>query len=104
MRLYHYLRNPAVWCDELWLLRNIIGKGFLAQLGPLDDVQAAPPLFLWLERTVWLLCGDNIYALRLPPLLAGCGTMLLVVPLGRRCVSLAALPGRCSWWAAQRRS
>jgi hypothetical protein len=92
VRVYHYLRNPPVWCDELWLLRNIVGKTFAELLGPLGDMQAAPPLFLWVEHVVWLLFGPGIYALRLLPLLASCGTVLLLVPLGRRCLRPAALP------------
>jgi hypothetical protein len=92
LRVYQYLCNPPVWCDELWLLRNVVGKSFVEQLGPLSDIQAAPPLFLWVERLVWLLCGDGIFALRAFPLLASCLTMLLLVPLGRRCVRPAALP------------
>jgi hypothetical protein len=92
LRLYHFLRNPPVWCDELWLLRNITGMGFVEQLGPLKDVQAAPPLFLWVERLVWLGFGDNIYMLRLLPLLASCGTILLLLYLGCRWFRAAALP------------
>ena len=92
LRLLHYVRNPPVWCDELWLLRNIIGKSFLELLGPLLDVQAAPPLFLWVEHTLWLIFGDNILVLRVLPLMVSCGMMLLLVPLARHCLRPAALP------------
>jgi hypothetical protein len=92
LRLFHYLRNPAIWCDEVWLLRNIMGKSFLEQLGPLVDRQAAPPLFLWAERGLWIVFGSNLFVLRLLPLLASCGAVLLLVPLGRRCLRDGALP------------
>jgi hypothetical protein len=92
LRLYHYLRNSPVWCDELWILRNIVNKGFLELLGPLSDVQAAPPLFLWIERCVWHMLGSNIYAMRFLPVLASCVGLVLLIPLGRRCLDAAALP------------
>jgi len=92
LRIYRYLLNTPVWCDELWLLRNIVGKGFFEQLGPLTDVQAAPPLFLWLERGMWLAFGPSTYAMRFLPMLASCGVMLLLVPVGRRILSPQALP------------
>lgn len=92
IRAYHYLRNNPVWCDELWILRNIVGKSFLELLGPLTDIQAAPPLFLWIERVVYLLFGPSTYVMRLIPFLASCSAVLLLVPLGRRCLSPRALP------------
>ena len=30
LRLYHYLREPAVWHDEAALILNVIGKNFLS--------------------------------------------------------------------------
>jgi hypothetical protein len=92
LRVIYYTRNQPVWCDELWLLRNIVAKSFRELLGPLSFVQAAPPLFLWLERSIYLLLGDNIFALRSLPLLASCATVVLLVPLARRCLSPEAVP------------
>ncbi len=92
LRIYHFLRNPAVWCDEIWILRNITDKTYIEQLGPLFDIQAAPPLFLWSERSIWLLFGDNIFALRSLPLLASCLGMLLLYRSGRLILSSAAIP------------
>jgi hypothetical protein len=87
LRLYHYLRNPGVWLDELFVLRNVVGKGYLDLLGPLTDDQAAPPLFLWLERTLFLLFGDGTLGMRLLPLIASCGALLLLIPVARRLLS-----------------
>lgn len=92
VRVYHYLLNPGVWMDELFLLRNIVGKTYMELLGPLECDQAAPPLFLWLEHTAWLLLGESTLALRLIPLLASCGAMLLLTPVARSCVRASALP------------
>lgn len=86
VRILHFLSCPPVWCDELWILRNIVSKSFLDLTGTLTDQQAAPPLFLWIERSIWLILGDGIHFLRLPQLLAGCLTVLLIAWTARRCL------------------
>ena len=92
LRVFLYVLNPGVWKDELWLLRNVVSKGYLELLGPLVDDQAAPPLFLWLERTLFLLLGDDPLGLRLVSLLASCATLLVMIPVARRCLSVSAVP------------
>src|SRR5579871_4701248 len=84
LRLFHYARNPSVWHDEAALILNVLGKGFGDLLGPLAYHEAAPPLFLWLERAVSLMLGDNIYSLRLVPLVASCASVVLFADLVRR--------------------
>jgi hypothetical protein len=92
LRVYHYLLNPGVWKDELFLLRNIVGKSYVELLGPLVCDQAAPPLFLWMEHSVWLALGDSTLVLRLIPLLASCGALLLLAPVARACLRAEAVP------------
>lgn len=92
LRVFHFVRNLPVWCDEKWILRNITDKTYIEQLGPLFDIQAAPPLFLWGERSLWLLFGDNIFALRSLPLLASCLGLLLLYRVGRLILTSAAIP------------
>jgi len=92
LRLVHYLRNPSVWHDEAVLLINVLGKSFGALLGHLDYHEAAPPLFLWLERLVALSLGDSTYALRLPAFLASCATLLLIAWVAKRLLPATAVP------------
>jgi hypothetical protein len=92
LRSYHYLRNPSMWHDEAALVVNVLDKDFGQLLGPLLFSEAAPPLFLWVERAVTLVFGDSTYALRLVPYLASCGALLLIVPLARRLLPPAAVP------------
>jgi len=92
LRVYHYLLNPGVWMDELFLLRNIVHKTYGELLGPLACDQAAPPLFLWLEHTVLLTLGDSTLSLRLIPLLASCGALLLLPFVARAVVRAGAAP------------
>ena len=84
VRILHFVADPPVWCDELWILRNVSTKSFAELLGPLTDQQAAPPLFLWLERAVFLMFGDSISALRFPMLAASCLTVVLMCFVARR--------------------
>jgi hypothetical protein len=90
--LYHYGRNPSVWHDEAALIVNVLGKSFWDLLGPLFFAEAAPPLFLWIEKAVALSLGEATYALRLVPLLASCASLLLMVPVARRVLSAQAVP------------
>jgi len=92
LRSYHYLRAPSVWHDEAALIVNVLGKDFTQLLGPLYFIEAAPPGFLWLEKSVCLLLGDGVSSLRLVPFLASCLALLLMVPLCRRVLSPQAVP------------
>lgn len=92
LRLYHYLRNPSMWHDEAALVLNVLDKDFRALLGPLSFSEAAPPLFLWIERAVALGVGDGTYALRLVPFLASCATLLLFAQAACSVLRPAAVP------------
>src|SRR5215471_14779449 len=59
LRLYHYLRDPAMWHDEAALVLNVLDKSYAGLLGPLSFSEAAPPLFLWLEKALAGLLGDG---------------------------------------------
>ncbi len=78
LRGYHYLRGASVWQDEAGVLVNVLSKSWGGLLGRLSLCQAAPPLFLWLEKAVALTLGDGAYAFRFPPFLASCAAMVLL--------------------------
>jgi hypothetical protein len=92
LRLFHYVRNPAVWHDEAALLVNVLEKSYRDLLGPLLFGEAAPPLFLWLERALSQLAGDGTAILRVVPFLASCGALLLLLWAARRCLHPEAVP------------
>jgi hypothetical protein len=92
LRLYHYLRDPSMWHDEAALVLNVLDKGFLRLLGPLSFAEAAPPLFLWIERTVSLVLGDSTYALRLVPFLASCAALWIMIPVAQQTLRPRAVP------------
>jgi len=88
LRAFHYLRCPSVWHDEAALIVNVLGLSFRDMLGPLLHAEAAPPLFLMIERAVVLLFGEGEYALRLVPFLASCLALVLFADLARRTLDL----------------
>ena len=65
LRAYHYLRVPAVWIDEAALIVNVLDKDYASLLGPLHFHEAAPPLFLWLEKAVSTTLGDGPRAIEI---------------------------------------
>ena len=65
IRLRQYFANHSLEVSEAELALNLIGRSFLEFLRPLDLDQAAPILFLWIERLAIMLFGSGELA-RLP--------------------------------------
>lgn len=81
-----YLGAISYWYDEAFVLFNVFRRPFLGLVGAVDCNQAAPVLYLWIERAVYLILGSSELAMRLPAFLAGLAALLLMVPLARRLV------------------
>lgn len=92
LRAVYYLRDPALWHDELYVVYNLLHKGFGELLGPLTFHQAAPPLFLWLEKAALIGLGDSTYALRLPAFAASCVGLCLLGRAAPNLVHRRAVP------------
>lgn len=84
LRAWHWLRTPAVWHDEAALVLNVLQKNFVELWGPLRFSEAAPPLFLWLEKFVSQIAGDGILALRAPAAMGGALALLFTWLVARR--------------------
>jgi hypothetical protein len=89
-RLQQYLDGHSYWYDEAYLLLNIFSRPAGALLGSLADDQAAPPLYLWLLRGLYLALGPGERVMRLPAFAAGLAALALLVPLARQ---VAGQPG-----------
>lgn len=74
----YFLFSPT-WCDEVFLINNIVFKSFLSLFFPLESLQAAPPLFLVLIKLITKIIGAEyeLFALRLLPFLFSCFSVVL---------------------------
>lgn len=84
VRLADFAGRRSLWLDEAMLALNVVTRSLRSLLRPLDYQQAAPPLFLWMEHAMVRLFGVSEVTLRVVPLLAGVGVLILVWRLGIR--------------------
>lgn len=70
LRAKEFFFARSLWMDEARLALNILERGYVALLAPLDFDQAAPPGYLWLTKLSTQLFGTGEKALRLPAFLA----------------------------------
>ncbi|MEX0716369.1 MAG: glycosyltransferase family 39 protein [Planctomycetaceae bacterium] len=90
-RCVRYFLHFPLWEDECFLCINLIDRGYLGLLEPLQYHQVAPPLFLWVELTVVKLLGFNEWALRLFPFLCGLASLFLFRHVAGRLIRGPAL-------------
>jgi 4-amino-4-deoxy-L-arabinose transferase-like glycosyltransferase len=83
-RLTRYLLQFPIWGDEAHIALNILDRDYRELMQPLRFVQAAPLLFLWLQRAAFDLLGGSELSLRLLSLLGGVGGLLLFARLAWR--------------------
>jgi hypothetical protein len=75
LRIGQYLAQRSYWHDEASLVLNIFEKPAAELLGRLDSAQAAPPLFLLIQRGIYVTLGPSELALRLVPLVLGVASL-----------------------------
>jgi len=83
-RVRQYLADTSFWADEASLVINIRMKTARQLLGPLQFDQAAPPLFLLIERGIVGALGESELAMRAFPFVGGLIALGLFVFLSRR--------------------
>jgi hypothetical protein len=92
-RVGRYLAQFPVWGDEAFILLNLLDLDYLGLAEGLNYAQVAPLLFLWTHEAALNLLGPSELAIRLAPLLAGIGGLLLYWRLCRHSLApLQALP------------
>ena len=67
IRTARYLLRFPLWGDESLLAVNLLDRGFVNLLRPLDNIQIAPLGFLAVEHAATLLLGFSEWSLRLFP-------------------------------------
>ena len=79
-----YALHAPLWGDEQMIASNIRDRGFADLAGALDYNQSAPLGWLWAQHALVAVFGTDEYVLRLLPLLAAIGTLVLGWLAGRR--------------------
>ena len=78
VRIEQFGWRRSLWLDEALITANIVHRSFAGLLHPLSGEQGAPIGWLWGERLAVVVFGNNEYALRAIPLLAGMAAIALV--------------------------
>jgi hypothetical protein len=86
-RLFRFWLNFPIWADEASLALNFAERDYRGLFRELNYQQVAPLLFLWIEKSVWQWAGPSEAFLRLLPLLAGIGGLVLFWRLARTLLS-----------------
>lgn len=84
LRLVQYGWNRSWWIDESMVVLNIVQRTAGELMGPLDLNQAAPPLFLLIERAAVVTLGTSEHSLRLFPLLCGIAAVVVITAVAVR--------------------
>jgi hypothetical protein len=91
LRFVQYLSNPSVWMDEAFIALNIAHQPLFDLWEPLNNLQSAPLGFLFAEKGVVEVIGNNEYALRLIPLASSVASVFLFLAVARRWLGREAL-------------
>jgi hypothetical protein len=86
VRFEQYATRRSLWLDEAELALNLGHRGFAGLTHPLGYEQGAPLGWLWIQRTLLVVFGDNEYTLRAVPLVCGVAAMFIVYALARRVI------------------
>ncbi len=76
LRAAAYGLDFPLWWDEAFVAVNLLRRGYLGLLSPLDYGQVCPLLFLWAELASVRLLGFSEWSLRLFPLACALGGMV----------------------------
>ncbi|HLK33109.1 MAG TPA: hypothetical protein VKT29_08460, partial [Terriglobales bacterium] len=103
LRLRQYFYNRSLWMDEAMVALNLIHRSFGHLTDHLLDYHVTEPiLWLFTGKVCYLLFGGRELALRLPEIVAGTVSVVLVLVLGKRLLSPAALCVAVGWFALSR--
>ncbi|RJQ19454.1 MAG: hypothetical protein C4560_06045 [Nitrospiraceae bacterium] len=94
LRIVQYLYNPSLYIDEARdMVSGVLGRSFSDMLGaPPEIFMPSPPLaFMVIEKLAVQLMGNNEYALRLFPLIAGIVSLFLFFHVAGKYIKQGAL-------------
>lgn len=86
LRAIEFFLNRSLWCDEALLACNFLDRDFAGLLKPLQNNQAAPVAFLWIEKAIFMSFGKTDFALHIFPFIISIVCLLLFVRLATRVI------------------
>lgn len=92
LRLMQYAVNRSIWLDEGLLISNFLDRSWAGLLEPFHRGQTAPLGFLALVKGAAAVLGRGELVLRLPSLLAGLATLVVLPRVARRFTTRGAMP------------
>ncbi len=84
IRLVRFFLVHPLWSDESFVAVNLLGRGYLDLLDPLDYQQVCPVFFLWVELTAVKVLGFSEWSLRLWPMACGITSLFVFKHLAGR--------------------
>ncbi len=98
-RIARWSQNFSLWLDEAMLSLNIVNRNLFELTKPLDHFQEAPVGFLFIEKFFTHLFGESELVLRLFPLLASVGAILLFYKAVKIVIDKKAVPAAMIFFA-----
>jgi len=92
LRVLQFLHNRSLTEGEAPLAMNIVHRSYSELIQALDYIQPAPVGFSIIEKLFVEIFGNNEFALRLFPLIAGLVSLFLFLKLAKISISQKALP------------
>lgn len=100
VRVGLYLRNRALWLDEVMLAMNVVERSIGELFQPLDYNQSAPLGFLLVAKLATIILGQNDWVLRAVPLAAGIAAAPLFLLTAQRALVSPLAPLRNNYPSA----
>ncbi len=91
LRIAQFIYNRSFTEGEAPVAINILQHSYAEILCPSDYVEITPIGFSMIEKVFVSILGDNEYAFRIFPLLAGIIALFLFLKVGRKCLNPGAL-------------
>ena len=92
-RLRQWAGGRSLWLDEVLIADNLVHRGFVELVTePLGNSQAAPVIWLWLERLCVVVFGSSERSLRIVPLLSGLAVLWLTWLLAKQVLPRVLVP------------
>ncbi len=84
IRVVRLLLVHPLWGDECFVAANLIDRGYLGLLRPLDYEQVVPILFLWAQLSITRVVGFSEWSLRLLPTFCAIASLFVFRHLASR--------------------